>query len=80
MATSRKSSVDRRKFLRGAVTGAAALAVDTSANAQQSQPLTQPLRSSAAPLMAKETDPGPISSAEVLTEDRSGSDFMVDVI
>lgn len=77
MARSRKISVDRRNFLRGAVGGAAALAVDTgSASAQQAAQL----HPNAAPLMAKETDPSPASAVEVLTEERSGSDFMVDVI
>ncbi len=44
--------------------------------AQQSTPP----RSGTAAVLAKEEDPGPISSVDVLTADRPGSDFMVDVI
>jgi thiamine pyrophosphate-dependent acetolactate synthase large subunit-like protein len=77
MAKAKKSAVDRRNFLRGAVGGAAALAVNTgTAQAQRSEPE----RRSATPILAKETDPSPLSGAEVLTEGRSGSDYMVDVI
>jgi thiamine pyrophosphate-dependent acetolactate synthase large subunit-like protein len=77
MAKSKKPAVDRRNFLRGAVGGAAALAVNTgTAQAQRSEPE----RRSATPILAKETDPSPLSGAEVLTEGRSGSDYMVDVI
>jgi thiamine pyrophosphate-dependent acetolactate synthase large subunit-like protein len=77
MAKSKKPAVDRRNFLRGAVGGAAALAVNTgTAQAQRAEPE----RRSATPILAKETDPSPLSGAEVLTEGRSGSDYMVDVI
>jgi thiamine pyrophosphate-dependent acetolactate synthase large subunit-like protein len=77
MAKSKKPAVDRRNFLRGAVGGAAALAVNTgTAQAQRAEPE----RRSATPILAKETDPIPLSGAEVLTEGRSGSDYMVDVI
>jgi thiamine pyrophosphate-dependent acetolactate synthase large subunit-like protein len=77
MAKSKKPAVDRRNFLRGAVGGAAALAVNTgTAQAQRAEPE----RRSATPILAKETDPTPLSGAEVLTEGRSGSDYMVDVI
>jgi thiamine pyrophosphate-dependent acetolactate synthase large subunit-like protein len=77
MAKAKKSAVDRRNFLRGAVGGAAALAVNTgTAQAQRAEPE----RRSATPILAKETDPSPLSGAEVLTEGRSGSDYMVDVI
>ncbi|MBZ5612312.1 MAG: thiamine pyrophosphate-binding protein [Acidobacteriia bacterium] len=77
MAKSKKTPVDRRNFLKGAVGGAAALAVDTGAAEAQR---AEPARSAATPLMAKESDPGPLSKAEVLTEGRSGSDYMVDVL
>jgi acetolactate synthase-1/2/3 large subunit len=63
----------RRNFLKSAVAGSAALAADPSpAPAQQA-----PVRTAAA-VAPKETDPP--SAAEVLTVDRSGSDFMVDVL
>jgi acetolactate synthase I/II/III large subunit len=63
----------RRNFLKSAVAGSAALAADPSpAPAQQA-----PVRTAAA-VAPKEPDPP--STAEVLTVDRSGSDFMVDVL
>jgi thiamine pyrophosphate-dependent acetolactate synthase large subunit-like protein len=77
MAKSKKLSVGRRNFLKGAAGGAAALvAVKTPAKAQQAEAP----RNGSAPILAKEPDPGPVSSVEVLTADRPGSDFMVDVI
>ena len=71
MKKSDKTLVNRRKFLTGAaVGGAAALAASTGAvGAQQ-------LIAAAAPVDA----PPEASNVEVLTVDRSGSDFMVDVI
>ena len=68
----------RRGFLKGAAIGAAALVAQTPARAQD----TQPGRGTAAPsaaALAKETEPVS-SSVEVLTADRPGSDFMVDVL
>jgi acetolactate synthase-1/2/3 large subunit len=77
MAKSKKLSVGRRNFLKGAAGGAAALvAASGPIKAQQAQAP----RNGSAPILAKEPDPGPISSVEVLTGDRPGSDFMVDVI
>jgi acetolactate synthase-1/2/3 large subunit len=77
----RKLSVDRRDFLKGAaVTGAAALVPDAVAAAAQAPapaPAAQgPRASAAAP--AREADP----AVEVLSEttDRPGGDFMVDVL
>jgi acetolactate synthase-1/2/3 large subunit len=67
---------NRRDFIKGAVTGAAALTVGGSrAKAQQRTPAR-----GTAPASAPETDPRPAGRAEVLTADRPGSDFMVDVI
>ncbi len=77
-----KSKLDRRHFLKGTAAGAAALAVDAPiAKAQQAQ-----TRRGASPIggapsaeaLAAET--GPVPAAEVLTADRPGSDFMVDVL
>src|SRR5713101_803072 len=66
MSRPKKNSVDRRSFLRGA---AAMMAGAGAAGAQQSTPAAQ-----------KETDLSSSSTAEVLTTERPGSDFMVDVI
>src|SRR5690242_18995971 len=77
MAKSTKLSVGRRSFLKGAEGGAAALVAATGpVKAQQ----PQAPRNGSAPIPAKEPDPGPVSSVEVLTGDHPGSDFMVDVI
>jgi len=83
MARSKKTSVGRRNFLKGAVGGAAALAAGSgAATAQQAQTQAQAQaqRSGAAPVLAKEADPPALSASEVLVEDLSGSDFMVDVV
>ena len=74
-------SKGRRNFLKGAAAGAAAVVAGEATPAQsQSTQLPQPARSATAPVFAKETDPAPVSTAEVLTADRPGSDFMVDVL
>ena len=71
-----KRSVDRRDFLKSAaVTGAAALApVANVAGAPQTATPTQ----ATAPTPPRESDPP--AGVEVLTTDRPGGDFMVDVI
>ncbi len=72
-------SVDRRGFLKGAaVTGAAALvpdAVASAAAAPQAAPTAQ--AGGPAPIPPRETDP---TGVEVLTIDRPGGDFMVDIL
>ncbi|HLG57765.1 MAG TPA: thiamine pyrophosphate-dependent enzyme [Vicinamibacterales bacterium] len=73
---SKKLSVDRRNFLKSAaVTGAAlvpgAVAVDA---VQQAAPSAQ----ATAPIPPREVDPS--GNVEVLTTDRPGGDFMVDVL
>ena len=69
----------RRSFLKGAAAGAASLAaVGRSAEAQQPLAGTGVTIPSAAAL-ANETEPVS-SGAEVLTADRPGADFMVDVL
>jgi benzoylformate decarboxylase/acetolactate synthase-1/2/3 large subunit len=74
MATSDKSPVDRRGFLKGA---AASAAMATQV------PLAAQVRT-AAPVAAKPAEPAPETAAtsrvEVLTNERPGSDFMLDVI
>ena len=73
---SEQRSVDRRNFLKtAAVTGAAALAPVAKTAAS---PPPAPPRQAAAPAPPRETDPP--ASVEVLTTDRPGGDFMVDVI
>ena len=75
MAKPKKTSIARRNFLKGAAGGAAALAATTPpGKAQQSEPA----RFAAARPLPAERDPAP--AVEVLTTDRPGSDFMVDVI
>jgi acetolactate synthase-1/2/3 large subunit len=69
------SAVDRRKFLKGAAAGGMATLV-ASAAPMAAQPLAAAALA-ASPVPAAEGD---ASTAEVLTTDRPGSDFMVDVI
>jgi len=75
---SQKHSVDRRDFLKtAAVTGAAALSAGSAAAAAEAPQGTSPTQASA-PVAPREVDPG--GNVEVLTTDRPGGDFMVDVI
>jgi acetolactate synthase-1/2/3 large subunit len=74
---SQKLSVDRRDFLKSAaVTGAAAL-VPAPAAASQARAAGTPAQASA-PVAPREVDPS--DGGEVITTDRPGGDFMVDVI
>src|SRR3977135_117111 len=70
----KKLSVDRRKFLKGAAAGAAGLVASASTMAA---PQVISSQSATAPMMPKELDP---SNVDVLTTERSGSAFMVDVL
>ena len=75
---SEKLSVDRRDFLKSAaITGAAAIVPGAAAAAAQS-PSPAPAGPATAPTARRETDP--TGEGEVLTTDRPGGDFMVDVI
>jgi thiamine pyrophosphate-dependent acetolactate synthase large subunit-like protein len=78
---SQQHAVDRRGFLKSAaVTGAAALvpgAAPGPGHAQTSAQTATPVTASA-PTPPRETDPP--ATVEVLTTDRPGGDFMVDVI
>jgi len=77
MRKSKNDAIDRRKFLKGAAAGAAVFAaMPAAANAQ---PGEAP-RAGAAQPMPKEPEAGTPAELDVLTESRSGSDFMVDVI
>jgi acetolactate synthase-1/2/3 large subunit len=77
MRKSKKDAIDRRNFLKGAAAGAAALAAMPAV--AKPQP-TEVSRAAAARPMPKEPETGTPAALEVLTENRSGSDFMVDVI
>src|SRR5438874_1162822 len=86
MPRSKKGSVNRRGFLKGAAAGAAALIGSGAAKTAIAEPkaaqaaqarATTPLPSPA--LVAAETSPPP-PRVDVYTTDRPGSDFMLDVI
>ena len=77
MAKSRNEDLERRKFLKGAAAGAIATFVSTTgAVAAPLAPSTA--QRNRAPATTVENDPS--EPVEVLTADRPGSDFMVDVI
>ena len=78
MATSKKGSVNRRGFLKGAAVGAAALVAKPTVQAQNA-PARQAAQLPSAALVAAETSPPP-PRTDVYTTDRPGSDFMMDVI
>src|ERR1700731_207307 len=75
MIKPKKTEVDRRNFLKSAAAGAAALAAVPGTVTAQAAELRRIV-----PPMSPEAEIGTPSSAEVLTADRTGSDFMVDVI
>jgi acetolactate synthase-1/2/3 large subunit len=77
MAKQKNKGIPRRDFLRNAAAGAAALAAAPAVPAKQPVPGrgATPL-----PAMSAAAEVGTPSPAEVLTADRTGSDFMVDVI
>jgi acetolactate synthase I/II/III large subunit len=76
LAKAKKTAVNRRDFLKNAAAGAAALAAAPRATPTQPIPA---LEKRIPPPMSREAEIG-TPAADVLTEDRSGSDFMVDVI
>src|SRR5579862_6466455 len=76
MAKQPKVGVDRRNFLKGAAAGAAALA---AAPAAVAAPPAELKRTAPPPMSPAAETEAPVIS-EVLTADRTGSDFMVDVI
>ena len=77
MPKSRGSSVNRRDFLKSAAVGAAAFA--TAPKVAEARPTPASRRVSVTPL-SSEAEVGAPLAPEVLTTDRTGSDFMVDVI
>src|SRR6202790_3413518 len=72
----KKIEVDRRNFLKGAAAGAAALAATSGTVAAQ----PTELRRTVPPPLSPEAEGGTPPGAEDLTGDRTGSDFMVEVI
>src|SRR3984957_10986007 len=76
MAKQMKPVVNRRNFLKGAAAGAAALAAGPASIAAEPE---EPMRAVPPPMSAAAETEVP-AVAEVLTADRTGSDFMVDVI
>ncbi len=77
MRKPKKDGIDRRKFLKGAAAGAAALAaIPASASSQPAEVS----RAATAQPMPKEPETAVPAELEVLTENRSGSDFMIDVL
>src|ERR1041385_5315467 len=74
-------SVDRRDFLKSAaVTGAALVGSAAGADAQTAPPApaAAPASPATAPIAPRETDPS--LEADIVTTDRPGGDFMVDVL
>ncbi len=80
MARSKQPACDRRDFLKGAATGAAALlAKPPAAEGQQAEPERAMAPPPSARQIAMETAPPP-PRADLYTTDRPGADFMVDVL
>jgi thiamine pyrophosphate-dependent acetolactate synthase large subunit-like protein len=71
-----ESSLSRRRFLKGAAAGAAAVAATPVAGAAAQSPSASP----SAARLSPEAETRPPAEAEVLTTDRPGADFMVDVL
>lgn len=77
MRPAKKSSINRRDFLKSSATGAALLAA-TPLAATNPPALDRP--NPAAIPISPEGELRALPAAEILTVDRTGSDFMVDVI
>src|SRR5580704_8060091 len=77
MRKSKKESIDRRKFLKGAAAGAAALAALPGAASARQAGVAPADEARPMPKALEAETPAVL---DVLTENRSGSDFMVDVI
>jgi acetolactate synthase-1/2/3 large subunit len=78
MKKSSRASVDRRKFLKSAAVGGLASLVAGTNGVGAQQPMMA--RASTVPAVPPPPEADPPSGVDVLTVDRSGSDFMVDVI
>ncbi|MGH9684418.1 MAG: thiamine pyrophosphate-binding protein [Candidatus Acidiferrales bacterium] len=77
MAPLKDKSVDRRDFLKNAAVGAAALVAKPAIASPEP---TEVRRTGTPPPMSPDAEVNAPSKLDVLTEDRSGSDFMVDVV
>ena len=77
MSPRKKTSVNRRDFLKSAAAGTAALAAAPAARAKQPAPEGG---TRAAVAISPEAELRALPNAEILTAERTGSDFMVDVI
>jgi acetolactate synthase I/II/III large subunit len=77
MVPRKKTSVNRRDFLKNAITGAAVLAAAPAAPARP--PALESGTSAAIPI-SSEAELRGLPTAETLTANRTGSDFMVDII
>jgi acetolactate synthase I/II/III large subunit len=82
MPKPRKDSVDRRTFLKAAAAGTAALVANPAGAAPPSVKVTSApsRRNASAPALAKPVTTDAPLGVEVLTVNRPGSDFMVDVL
>ena len=78
MARLKKSSLGRRNFIKGAAGGAAVLAA--GAPRMKAQTPSTASRAAEPTASARQAESGTPSTVEVLTADRPGSDFMVDVL
>jgi acetolactate synthase I/II/III large subunit len=79
--TKSSDKLERRKFLKGAAAGTIATLVTSSGVAVAAAPPAPPQAGSPAQkVVAAAVEKDPVGAVEVLTTDRPGSDFMVDVI
>jgi acetolactate synthase-1/2/3 large subunit len=75
----KNGSVDRRDFLKSAaVTGAALVGSAAAADAQTATAVPAAAAPASAPIAPREADPSP--EVDIVTTDRPGGDFMVDVL
>src|SRR5213593_3211998 len=75
----KNGSLDRRDFLKSAAaTGAALVGSAAAADAQSAPPAPAAAAPATAPIAPRETDPS--LEADIVTTDRPGGDFMVDVL
>jgi acetolactate synthase-1/2/3 large subunit len=78
MAKSKKLPAGRRDFLKSVVAGAATLAAP--AEALPASPAAEERPLAAMPVLPPPVEADPPAEAEVLNIDRSGSDFMIDIL
>ena len=79
MGKQKRTPIDRRDFLKSAAVTSVAAMVGGEASAMPTGKVA-PTPASGTPLMSRAAEIGDPSGAEVLTTDRPGSDFMVDVL